>query len=253
MQPAPAHVNQFSAGGVFQSGPRKGQSSKSWDCMVAVGMMALDAATGIRVSATDFRARQRDQVGGIGLNDVAEAWRSIPGAPKFSHGLKLWGSVANRLDRGDGVAMPGLYSALGDERGSTYRGGHAIYVQRRATGGYLVNDPIRRAPAVVSESAIRRFWLTGGMQAGWAEGVPTGGSSRGGSWEPAPGPGLLEPGGVEAATDEIGNLVVNGVVLVVVIGLGWAGVKRIVGGTTHAVLVEAPSAALKLPERILRG
>jgi hypothetical protein len=250
MLPAPAHVNQHAAGGVFASGPLKGQSSARSDCMVAVGMMGLDAATGgaIRPSATEFRARQRDQDrNGIGLDDVDEAWRSFAGAPKLSWGFKLWPAIGARLDAGDGVLVAGSYWGLGDHRapGSSYTGPHGLYLQRRAPGGILLNDPLRHGPAVIPEVAVRRFYVTGAAMAGWAEGGGAG--TGGGGAEQATTTTIVDEAG-----DAVRELVVNGVVLVVVLGLGWAGIKRIVGGTTHGLLVEAPGAVLKLPERVLR-
>lgn len=243
MLPAPAHVNQFSAGGRFRKGRYKGQPSIRWDCMVAVGVMALDAATGgaIRLSTSDFRERQADQDhNGIGLEDVAVAFRNTPGAPKFARGSSAWSTVAARLERGDAVAVTGTYSRLGAYRGSTYTGRHGLYLQRMSGGKVLVHDPIRSSPTQIPEAVVRSF-VDG---AGWASGT-------GGVGDAGGGIGVGDLLGTNPIEDTVATLFVNGVVLVVVLGLGWAGVHRLVGGTAHTVLVEAPGAVLRAPRRLL--
>lgn len=177
--PAPRHVNQFTAGGRFPDGTPSGR----YDCTVAVGVMALDAFTGGRlvVSTTELRSRQRDQDGpgalspGIGLDDVAEAWRSYGYA--FRHGGAIWTTILGRLGAGLGVAVQGKYLALGDWRapGSSYAGGHAMYLQRSdPKHGILVNDPLRTSAVWIPSSVVLRYYVSGLALAGWGTGTTAG-------------------------------------------------------------------------------
>jgi hypothetical protein len=167
----PAHVNQFTAAGLFPNGT----SSARYDCTVAVGMMALDDFTGgaIRPTATAFRARQRDQSGGIGLNDVAVVWKSY-GLPPFTSGSKGWGSIMDRLRAGRPVAMQGWSGALG--RFAVGKAvAHAIYATRATPGGMIViHDPLRNAAITIPESDVQRFYFSGFALAGWGTGAYAG-------------------------------------------------------------------------------
>lgn len=163
----PTFVNQFRAGGRFPNG----SSSTRYDCTVAVGMMALDDFTGgrLRPSATEFRSRQRDQSGGIGLEDVAVVFRSY--GLSFTHGSKLWSSIMTRLRAGQPVSLQGWSGALGP-----YTVGrpvaHAIYVTRASSSGLIiVYDPLRTAPIAMPESIVKRFYLSGLAMAGWPVGT----------------------------------------------------------------------------------
>lgn len=179
-RPAPHHVNQFDAGGRFPlTAPvsLRGKPSGPYDCMVACGVMDLDAATAgaIVLTTSQLRARQSDQDrSGIGLNDVSEAHRNTPGAPALSYGTKAWPSVAARFRAGDGGIVAGYYIALGASRASSFTGAHALYVQRIDGRSALVNDPIRRAPAWIPTLALQRFYLSGIGQAGWSAGSSSG-------------------------------------------------------------------------------
>lgn len=213
MRPAPAHVNQFDAGGRFPNGA----SSTKYDCMVACGVMDLDAATGGRIvlTTTQLRARQNDQDHtGIGLDDVAVAHARTPGAPRLTFGTKTWGTVKTRGLAADGAIITGFYIALGASRASSFRGPHAIYLQRIDGNRALVNDPIRRRAAWLALADVQRFYLSGIGQAGWSIGsgsstvsTPTPATSAGivqqvGSNAPAPGctqVTILAPGPLGAA------------------------------------------------------
>lgn len=162
----PAHVNQLTAGGRFPNGKPSGP----YDCTVACGIMALDDFTGgaIRPSATEFRRRQNDQAGGIGLNDVAVAWKSY--GLTFTHGPKSWGALMTRFGAGRPAILQGVSGALGP-----YAVGrsvpHAIYVTRATPGGLLVvHDPLRSSATTIPEAYVKRFYLTGLALAGWGEG-----------------------------------------------------------------------------------
>jgi hypothetical protein len=190
MLPAPTHVNQFAAGGRF----RDGKDSRRFDCAVSVGVMALDAFTGgaRRVSTTAFRALQDDHVGGIGLDDVADAWRAV--GLRFDYGRKPWGAITQRLAAGDPACLPGMYLALGSWRapGSSFLAGHMLYLQRGGRPGWIVvNDPLRSGPVELPESVVGRFWASSGGQAGWGVGSSVGSA-------PEPPVGLSFPEWVSA-------------------------------------------------------
>jgi hypothetical protein len=190
--PAPRHVNQFSAAGKFPNGT----PSSKYDCTVAVGVMVLDAATGgaVRVSTTELRGKQHDQDGpgstspGIGLDDLAVALKTY--GFKFVHGPKAWGTIMARLRRGDPVAVQGLYIALGSWRapGSKYAKGHAVYLQRVVPKGIVVNDSLRNGEAVIPESAVRNFYLSGLALAGWIDGAVATSPAPAPTPAPAPAP-----------------------------------------------------------------
>lgn len=186
MQPAPLHVNQFAAGGRFPNG----ESSTRYDCTVAVGIMEADAATGgrVRPSATELRGAQRDQKGGIGFDDVAEALRKIAGLA-VHHGPVPWGTLQARWRAGDGAGLQGSYRVVPRPETSQPGGsfGHAIYVQRYSRPGYLiVNDTLAPGPREWRESVVRNFYLSGLAIASWvtngsSSGVSTSSSSTGGT------------------------------------------------------------------------
>lgn len=188
MRPAPAHVNQFAARGRFPNG----NDSTPYDCMVAAGVMDLDAATAgrIRLTTTQLRARQSDQdKNGIGLNDVAKAHVNTPGAPALSYGRKGWPAIASRLQAADGAIIAGYYIALGSDRASGFRGAHALYAQRIQGVAALINDPLRNGPAWISTSSLQRFYLSGLAQAGWSTGSAV--STPGARAVSTPGPAWL--------------------------------------------------------------
>jgi hypothetical protein len=138
-------------------------------------MMALDDFTGgaIRPTATAFRARQRDQSGGIGLNDVAVVWKSY-GLPAFTSGSKGWGTIMDRLRAGRPVAMQGWSGALG--RFAVGKAvAHAIYATRATPGGMIViHDPLRNAAITIPEADVQRFYFSGFALAGWGTGAYAG-------------------------------------------------------------------------------
>lgn len=184
---SPAHVYQLD-----------GSSWQGSACMGAVGAMALDAYTGGAVRATmhEIRAAQDDRAGGIGLDDVATAWRRRWGLP-FTHGARAWATIRARLARGQGVAITCNYAALGPRRapGSRFTGPHALWLDRLVPGGIVVNDPLRRGPVTLPEAAVQLAY-TGG--AGWGTGTYAGTSATSAtsatcSWAAALGKGCAAP------------------------------------------------------------
>jgi hypothetical protein len=178
--PPPPHgvVNQFDAGGHYPNG----KSSASADCTVAVGVMALDAWTrgAIDPSTTALRGRQRDQAGGIGLDDLAVAFSSYGVGSSWTHGRRLWSSVRARLLRGDGTGVQGDYGKLGGWRAptSTFTGGHALYLESMTADGWVtVDDPLRRSSVRIPESAVRSFYFSGLAMAGYFTGTYAGAGS----------------------------------------------------------------------------
>jgi hypothetical protein len=225
--PAPTHVNQFAAGGRF----RDGKDSRRFDCAVSVGVMGVDAFTGgaRRMSTTTFRALQDDHVGGIGLDDVADAWRAV--GLRFDYGHKAWGAITARLAAGDPVCLTGWYATLGSHRapGSSYLAGHMLYLQRLGRPGFIVvNDPLRSGPVELPVSALQRFWASSTGQAGWgvgaAPGVPPGDLI---GFDPA------NPFG--AILDGIGTIFRSTVLLIFLLGLVMLGLWLLVKGGASAV------------------
>lgn len=192
--PAPIHVRQLDGSAWAGSG-----------CMGAAAAMALDAYTrgGIRVSMHAIRANQSDRSGGIGLDDVAEAWRK-GWSLTLVHGSPSWATVRGRLAQGDGAIVTIRYGTLGQWRaqGSTFTGAHALYLQRLtsgpggAAGSWVqVNDPLRSSAAVLPESVVRAAY-TGG--AGWGKGTYAGAGVAGPvatscSWSAALGKRCADP------------------------------------------------------------
>ena len=181
--PAPVHIHQL-------DGTAWGGSA----CMGAAGAMALDAYTrgAVRVGQAAIRAAQDDKKGGIGLNDVATAWRRGWGLT-FTHGPADWTTIRRRLSAGDGVVVTVNYAAMRTWRapGSTFTGAHALYLRSLATIGagtpdgvgrqtpaVVVHDPLRRAVVTVPESVVRLAY-TGG--AGWGKGTYAGAPASSGS------------------------------------------------------------------------
>jgi hypothetical protein len=176
----PRHVTQFD-----------GSAYQRQNCTAAVGAMELDAATNGASTTTGARIRalQDDQVGGIGLDDVAVALRRGWGL-SYSQGKRSWATIQRRLADQDGAGIQGLYAAVPSAYRvqKDFRGGHAVYVSRYSSPGQvLVHDPISRTGAVIwPEWVLRAFYLSGLATAGWsigsaqvpATGIPT--SSPGG-------------------------------------------------------------------------
>jgi hypothetical protein len=180
-QPAPVHVNQFSAGGRFPDG----KSSARYDCAVAVGVMMADAGTGgrVRPTTTELRGLQTDQdTNGIGFDDVALALgkRGV----QLEHGRKAWPTLTARWRAGDGAGVQGLYSVVPRPYTSQPGGrfGHALYVQRYSRPGWLlVDDPLAATAREWPESVVRNFYFTGLALAAWVTGSSAGGSAGGSS------------------------------------------------------------------------
>jgi hypothetical protein len=168
MQPDPTHVNQFSTGGA------RGR----YLCTAAAGAMALDAFTAgrIRVGAKDIDDRQDDSSGGVGLNDVATAWKRGWGLT-FSHGPRSWAAVRARLAASDGVVLQGLYAVVPViyRAQANFTRGHAIYAARLPRPGWVrVFDPIAKGATEWPEPVVRNFYLSGLALAGWGVGATTG-------------------------------------------------------------------------------
>lgn len=83
----PAPLNQFyrldydEVRKVWFKTTRWGTIYDSTNCMAAQGAIAIDAHTGGRIRSTPpmIRANQFDKSGGIGVDDVADAWRKLWG------------------------------------------------------------------------------------------------------------------------------------------------------------------------------
>jgi hypothetical protein len=166
MQPDPQHVNQFATGG-----PRG-----RYLCTAAVGAMALDAFTAgrIRTTAAEIDRNQDDHdTNGIGLDDVATAWRRGWGLT-FSHGARSWGALMARWRAGDGAALQGRMAVVPRQYRTqvNFIGGHALYVSRQTRPGWLlVFDPIATAPREWPETVVQAFYLSGLALAGWGTGA----------------------------------------------------------------------------------
>lgn len=165
-QPDPLHVTQF-------GGPRGPLL-----CTAAVGAMALDAFTAgrIRTTAQRIDELQDDHSGGIGLNDVATAWKRGWGLT-FRNGPASWLTLRARWLAGDGAGIQGLYRVVpvAIRADKNFTGGHAIYVSRFTRTGFLrVFDPIRTGPIEWPESVVRNFYLSGLALAGWGSGSTAG-------------------------------------------------------------------------------
>lgn len=183
MLPDPVHVNQFTTGGA------RGR----YLCTAAAGAMALDAYTQgrIRVGAKAIDDLQDDKDGGIGLDDVAVAWKRGWGLT-FSHGRRSWTTVRARLAKGDGLVLQGSYAVVPTayRAQKTFTGGHAIYVSRLVPGGVRVFDTIANGPTVWPEAVVRNFYLSGLANAGWGSGTAPGVTPPppGGSGDPVVSP-----------------------------------------------------------------
>lgn len=167
--PAPAHIHQLD-----------GSKWGPYGCMGAAGAMALDAYSSgaIRVGMNDIHAHQSDQSGGIGLSDVAVAWRYY--GQTFHQGNAAWSTILARLRAGDGVVITCNYGALGSWRapGSKFAGAHALYLQRLTGSAALpyivVDDPLRMSSTAIPATAVQ-YAYTGG--AGWGQGTYAGGGT----------------------------------------------------------------------------
>lgn len=217
----PVHVNQLTARGRFPSGA----SSAPYDCTVAAGVMALDDYTGgaLRPTTTELRARQRDQSGGIGLDDIAVAWRSY--GYTFRHGPSSWSTVMARLRAGRPLILQGNSGALG-----TWKIGravpHALYVTAAGPSGLTVHDPLASGPRTIPESAVRAFYVTGLALAGWGDDAGAVGAAAGAT--PAPGAilAVASTGGPldgigTAITDALGRAALLGGIVVLGVMGAW--------------------------------
>lgn len=168
---APAHIRQLD-----------GSAWAGSACMGAVGAMALDAFTdgAARPTMHQIRAAQDDQSGGIGLDDVRQAWSRGWGLT-FSTSPRSWAAVTSRLRAGQGVAVTVMYAALAGYRapGSRFLYGHALYLSGLdAAGMVTAHDPLRSGPTKIPELVVRTAW-TGGSGYGTGSNVPRGASSAG--------------------------------------------------------------------------
>jgi hypothetical protein len=220
---SPAHVSQLD-----------GTPWAGFGCMGAVGAMALDAYThgAIRPTMHQIRANQDDQAGGIGLDDVATAWRRGWGQ-RLTHGPHSFAIVLSELGKGRGVAITANYRALAPWRapGSTFTGSHALWLDRpaiavdggRQVPGIVVYDPLRGGPTTIPVYVVKRAYTQG---AGWGVGT----------YQAAPNP-LTDP--VGAATGAVGgaidaatagfvagleNAIGHGALLAAIVGLAVLGV-----------------------------
>lgn len=161
--PAPAHIYQLD-----------GTKFGGLNCMAASGAMALDAYSGgaIRVGQAGIRSHQSDQVGGIGLNDVAQAWKFYGQTFTYSY-VRSWSAIRTRLLAGQGVVIDLTYGKLPvnwrSPNDRTFTGAHAFYLQRlSSSGSIVVDDPLRTSSAEIPESVVKAAWDGG---SGWGKGV----------------------------------------------------------------------------------
>lgn len=119
---------------------------RSENCGMASAAMALDRATlGAKTAtAEEMRARQRDQVGGTDLNDVALAIEN-----SGEQITVLWGDsydhFRNWVSNGRGAVLSGDYYVIANRLSCqpNFDKGHAIYVNEySAAFGFYCYDPL---------------------------------------------------------------------------------------------------------------
>jgi hypothetical protein len=145
-----------------------------YNCMAAVGAMALDAYTDgeLRPSSNDVRRNQPDQAGGISVRDLADAWEHY--GQKLTHGRMSWESIVDRLADGNGCVVTVDYGDVPDRYSSqdSYDDDHALYLSRLAgEAGIVVWDPLAQAPRVWPRSVVENAYRKGPGEAAFGAGV----------------------------------------------------------------------------------
>lgn len=150
---------------------------RSENCTVYAGLEWLDqeteSALGPGISGQSFRARQSDDEGGIGIDDLQEALRNTPGAPTglmldvvpgpTSIGGQISVDDLWRLSRdGRPIVWQGDYDALiaaGQSCLSGFRDPHAIVTlgQHLADDRVLGSDPLCGGSRWYSKATLRAF------------------------------------------------------------------------------------------------
>jgi hypothetical protein len=138
-----------------------GQNLDSVNCMATMGAVAIDAHTGGRTlsSPTQIRGGQTDFSGGIGVDDVDDAWFKLWGLHLLTPQADNWTDVMNRVKEGRFVIVAVNYAyvpyAYQEQKGGIFDHALGICDYRASDGSVLRYDGLGRAPRRVPQSAVR--------------------------------------------------------------------------------------------------
>jgi hypothetical protein len=129
-------------------------------CMGGAGSVALDAHTGGRIRTSPGRIHdlQSDMSGGIGVNDVADAWYRGWGETLLTPDYQSWGDVIAALRARRHVICGVVYNVMPDAWQAQLPGNfdHALNLDDiRSNGDLLVFDSLRTKPLWMPQSAVR--------------------------------------------------------------------------------------------------
>jgi hypothetical protein len=134
-----------------------------WDsllCMAAAGAIALDAHTAGRIRTTPGRIHdgQSDNLGGIGVDDVRDAWSRLYGHTLWTPIGMSWTELLAEVKRGRCVIVGVVYDELGPWKAQAGTFDHAMTISDYddATGYLYVFDSLRAAGIWMSPSYLRR-------------------------------------------------------------------------------------------------
>lgn len=135
----------------------------NWDsllCMATEGAVAIDAHTGGRLRSTPgaIHDHQDDQMGGIGVDDVAVAWKRLWGADLIVPSDYDWADVMTAVRARRHVIVGVDYEDVPyeyqEQKGGTFD--HALGVDDvRSDGSILRYDSLGANPRWVPQSAVR--------------------------------------------------------------------------------------------------
>lgn len=161
------HVSGSVSTGSYSLGSRWNNEKygQNWDgrnCTAAMGALLIDAHTGGKITSNPARIRnaQSDWAGGIGWDDVNEAWGNLyPGNQLILPQLHSWSDVIISLKEGRFVGVQGDYDQVPYnyqiQKGGTFDHAFALGGYRSSDGRVLLYDPLGRNARWVPQYVIR--------------------------------------------------------------------------------------------------
>lgn len=134
-----------------------------WDgylCMATEGAVAIDAHTGgkTRSSPGQIHDAQSDRDGGIGVDDVEDAWRNLWGADLIVPADYSWADLISAVRARRHVVLGVDYRSVPDVWKGQLPGDfdHAVGIDDiRSNGDILVYDSLKTMPVWMPQSAMR--------------------------------------------------------------------------------------------------
>lgn len=171
----PDPINQFSrliqvsgsdGTGTYALGSRWNNivNGRNWDganCTAAMGAVAIDAHTGGRVKSNPAQIRnaQSDWSGGIGLDDVNDAWAKLWPGNQLSLPVADWADTLYALKQGRFVLIQGDYDqipyAYQCQKNGTFDHAFGLAGWRASDGRVLYYDPLCKHATWVPQYVIR--------------------------------------------------------------------------------------------------